>query len=108
LPVFSIPANLMASPVFYMLLAILLTASFLALLWPPLGGFILKPAELIVEVLLKIARIYKISDFNVISLSNLKAHHMVIYYFALAAVFIALSLWLDRKKAKSQKSSLPC
>jgi competence protein ComEC len=100
LPVFSIPANLMASPVFYMLLAILLTASFLALLWPPFGGFVLKPAGLIVEVLLKIARIYKISDFNVINLSNLKVYHMVIYYIALAAVFIALSLWLDRKKTR--------
>jgi ComEC/Rec2-related protein len=108
LPVFSIPANLMASPVFYMLLAILLTASFLALLWPPLGGFILKLVGLIVEVLLKIARIYKISDFNVISLSNLKVYHMVIYYFALAAVFIALSLWLDRKKARVRETSLPC
>lgn len=107
LPVFSIPANLMASPVFYMLLAILLTASFLALLWPPIGGFILKPAGLIVEVLLKIARIYKISDFNVMSLSNLKVYHMIIYYFALAAVFIALSLWLDRKKTKGRKSSMP-
>ena len=104
LPVFSIPANLMASPVFYMLLAILLTASFLALLWPPLGGFILKPAGLIVEVLLRIARIYKISDFNVISLSNLKVYHMVIYYFVLAAVFITLSLWLDRKKTRGRKS----
>ena len=79
LPVFSVPANLMASPVFYLLLAILLTASFLALLWPPLGGFVLKPAGLIVEVLLKIARIYKISDFNVITLSNLKAYHIIIY-----------------------------
>jgi hypothetical protein len=98
----------MASPVFYMLLAILLTASFLALLWPPLGGFILKLVGLIVEVLLKIARIYKISDFNVISLSNLKVYHMVIYYFALAAVFIALSLWLDRKKARVRETSLPC
>jgi len=108
LPVFSIPANLMASPIFYMLLAILLTASFLAILWPPLGGFILKPAGLIVEVLLKIARIYKISDFNIISLSNLKVYHMVIYYFVLAAVFIALSLWLDRKKTRSWKSSVLC
>ena len=108
LPVFSIPANLMASPVFYMLLAILLTASFLALLWPPFGGFVLKPAGLIIEILLKIARIYKISDFNVISLSNFKGYHMVIYYFALAAVFIALSLWLGREKAKGRKSSLLC
>jgi ComEC/Rec2-related protein len=108
LPVFSVPANMMASPVFYMLLAILLTASFLALLWPPLGGFILKPAGLIIEVLLKIARIYKISDFNVISFSKLKAYHMAIYYFIMATVFIVLSLWLDRKKAKCPKSSLPC
>lgn len=106
LPVFSVPANLMASPVFYLLLAILLTASFLALLWPPLGGFFLKPAGLIVEILLKIARIYKISDFNVITLSNLKAYHIIIYYFALAAVFIALSLWLDRKKTRDRKSSV--
>jgi ComEC/Rec2-related protein len=99
LPVFSIPANLMAAPIFYMLLAILLTASFLALFWPPLGGFIIKPAGLLVEALLKIASIYKISDFNVISLSNLQPVHMVIYYFALAAIFIALSLCLSRKKA---------
>jgi ComEC/Rec2-related protein len=104
LPVFSIPANLLAAPVFYMLLAILLAASFLALLWPPFGGFIIKPAGLLVEVLLKIARIYKISDFNVISLSNLKPYHMVIYYFALAAVSIALSLWLNRKKSKAGNS----
>jgi competence protein ComEC len=108
LPVFSIPANLMASPVFYMLLVILLTASFLALLWPPLGGFVLKPAGLIVDILLKITRIYKISDFNVIHLSNLKVYHMVIYYFALAVAFIALSLWLDSKKARGRESSLPC
>lgn len=108
LPVFSIPANLMASPVFYILLAILLTASFLSLLWPPLGGFILKPAGPIIEVLLKIARIYKISDFNVISLSNLKSYQMIIYYFTLAIVFVALSMWLDRKKARDHKSSMLC
>jgi ComEC/Rec2-related protein len=104
LSVFSIPANLMASPVFYILLAILLTASFLALLWPPIGGFVLKPVGLIVSALLKITRIYKISDFNVISFSNLKAYQMVIYYFALAAMFIALSLWLNREKARGRKS----
>ena len=49
---------------------------------------------------------FGLAKFNVITLSNLKAYHIIIYYFALAAVFIALSLWLDRKKTRGRKSSV--
>ncbi len=98
----SIPVNMIAVPVFYALLLMLVIASFCGLLWPPLGILFIKPVAVPMAVLLKMSQAWKISGYSILRINDFKPGYMVLYYavMALIAVFIARFLYRHKRGVK--------
>ena len=84
--------NLLVLPAFYIALLLLFIASIFSLIWPPLGGFVLKPASFFIKYILKIVNFFGSIDFNAVRIDNFTIGHMIIYY----VVFLSLLIILYR------------
>lgn len=106
IPVFSLPVNIIAVPAFYMILLVLITGSIAALFCPQAGAFIMKPADVFIPVLFKIARIYKGIEktfgLSSIKISNFSSLHIFLYYLSLLFILIIINnIVLKRYNLKS-------
>ena len=72
--------NMLIIPVFYILLSILMVSSFLIMIWPPAGSFILKSGSIFFEYILKTIKTLSKLDFCVINFDSFPVKNVVVYY----------------------------
>jgi competence protein ComEC len=83
--------NVLAIPLFYVLLFILIFSSIIGLFWPPLAVFLIKSANIPVYLILKVANVWKILNFGIIKVEDFNAIMMAAYYFILITILFFLS-----------------
>jgi len=88
--------NFFLLPFFYVLLFILMLSSFTIVIWPPMGGFILKSSSFVFEFVLKSVNIFGKLDFFVISFDNFTVRNALAYYIVLIVVLIFIFIILGR------------
>ncbi|HEY4662974.1 MAG TPA: ComEC/Rec2 family competence protein [Candidatus Humimicrobiaceae bacterium] len=81
-------ANMLIIPVFYVLLSILMVSSFLIIIWPPVGSFILKSVSIFFEYILKTVKTLSKLDFCVINFDSFPVKNVVAYYIILLIIFL--------------------
>ncbi len=92
----SVFANVIVIPVFYPLLFILILSSFVLLIWPPLGSFILKPGDILTGYMVKIVRILSRFNYPIIGSGDFTGYGVLLYYLAFASIFILLKVIIKR------------
>lgn len=89
-------ANMLIIPVFYILLSILMVSSFLIVIWPPAGGFILKSGSIFFDYILKIVKTLSKFDFCVINFDRFPVKNVVAYYMVFLIIFLIAGLIIKR------------
>ncbi len=89
-------ANILIIPVFYVLLFILMTSSFISLIWPPVGGLMMKTGNIFFEYILKVVKILGRYDFFIINFNSFNVKNMVIYYIIFLIVLYAVPVIIRR------------
>ena len=89
-------ANILIIPVFYVLLFILMTSSFISLIWPPAGGLMMKTGNIFFEYILKVVKILGRYDFFIINFNSFNVKNMVIYYIIFLIVLYAVPVIIRR------------
>ncbi|MBU2563628.1 MAG: ComEC/Rec2 family competence protein, partial [Actinobacteria bacterium] len=86
-------ANILIIPVFYILLSILMVSSFVTIIWPPVGGLLLKPSSIFFVYILKTVKILSKFDFCIINFDSFPVKNVVVYYIVFVVIlFTALTI----------------
>jgi ComEC/Rec2-related protein len=103
-------ANILVIPVFYILLSILMVSSFVTIIWPPVGGLLLKPSSIIFVYILKTVKILSKFDFCIINFDSFPVKNVVVYYIVFVVIlFTALTIVkrININKRKQKASNIP-
>lgn len=103
-------ANILIIPVFYILLSILMVSSFVTIIWPPVGGLLLKPSSIIFVYILKTVKILSKFDFCIINFDSFPVKNVIVYYIVLLIIlFTALTIVkrININKRKQKASNIP-
>jgi ComEC/Rec2-related protein len=103
-------ANILIIPVFYILLSILMVSSFVTIIWPPVGGLLLKPSSIIFVYILKTVKILSKFDFCIINFDSFPVKNVVVYYIVFVVIlFTALTIVkrININKRKQKASNIP-
>jgi len=100
--ILSLPVNMAAVPLFYLLLFVLLVSTISSLFWPPLAISILKPSKFIISLLAKLSALWKRLDFGVIALKNFGPLNVILYYLFLI-IILAVLYKIFVKKRRDEK-----
>ena len=103
-------ANILIIPVFYILLSILMVSSFVTIIWPPVGGLLLKSSTIIFEYILKTVKILSKFDFCIINFDSFPVKNVIVYYIVLLIIlFTALTIVkrININKRKQKASNIP-
>jgi competence protein ComEC len=103
-------ANMLIIPAFYILLSILMVSSFLIIIWPPVGGIILKSVSIFFEYILKTVKILSKLDFCIINFDSFTAKNVIVYYVVLLIIFLAACMINKRisiNKGNRKESNIP-
>jgi competence protein ComEC len=84
----SLFSNIIIIPVFYLALLILIMSSALGLIWPPIGGFFIKPSSIILGCILRVVEFFSKLNFSILSLEYFPLKYVLIYYLVLI-IFLA-------------------
>ena len=95
--IFAIILNIAAIPIFYVVLFILLIASFAAIIWPPFGSILLKPVSVPLYILIKLSQSWKISGASIIRVDEFGPIYVILYYTVMCALSFAASKFLNRR-----------
>ncbi|MBL7124270.1 MAG: ComEC/Rec2 family competence protein [Actinobacteria bacterium] len=85
----SLFSNIVIIPVFYLALLILVMSSILGLIWPPIGGFFIKPSSIILSCILKMVEFFGKLSFSILRLEYFPLKYVLIYYLVLI-IFLAV------------------
>jgi ComEC/Rec2-related protein len=103
-------ANILVIPVFYILLSILMVSSFVTIIWPPVGGLLLKPSSIFFVYILKTVKILSKFDFCIINFDSFPVKNVIVYYIVLLIIlFTALTIVkrININKRKQKASNIP-
>jgi len=101
LPLISAVSNILILPFFYMLLLLLMVSAIFAVIWPPLGGIILKLTPPLFKVMGWLAGFLSGPGLPVIKASNIMPLQLFIYYIGITIFLIMVHSSLEKKmKAK--------
>ncbi|MFZ3106885.1 MAG: ComEC/Rec2 family competence protein, partial [Candidatus Hydromicrobium sp.] len=103
-------ANILIIPVFYILLSILMVSSFVTIIWPPVGGLLLKPSSIFFVYILKTVKILSKFDFCIINFDSFPVKNVIVYYIVLLIIlFTALTIVkrININKKKQKASNIP-
>lgn len=89
-------ANILVIPVFYILLSILIVSSFVTIIWPPVGGILLKPSSIFFVYILKTVKILSKFDFCIINLDSFPVKNVIVYYIALLIILFTACMIIKR------------
>ena len=81
-------ANVIIIPVFYILLSILMVSSFATIIWPPVGGIILRTSFIFFECILKTVKILSKFKFCIINFDSFPVKNVIVYYIVLLIIFL--------------------
>jgi ComEC/Rec2-related protein len=87
-------------PLFYVLLFVLIVSFFAVLIWPPLGGVILKSGGGFFEFILKAVNFFGKSDFCIINFDSFTVKNAVVYYIVFTVILIFIYSALDRAEIR--------
>ncbi len=93
IPVF---ANVFVISAFYPFLFILIVSSIIIIIWPPLGGFILRSASIFSGYILKTVRILSRFDYFIINFDNFNKASAIKYYLVFIIILILIRTALRR------------
>jgi len=82
-------ANILILPVFYILLFILINSSFVSILWPPAGCFILKSSKVFFRYTLIMVKILSEQDFFILNFNDYHIKDVVVYYIIFLVILYA-------------------
>ncbi|MEW6530310.1 MAG: DNA internalization-related competence protein ComEC/Rec2 [Thermodesulfobacteriota bacterium] len=96
-PVYTLPANLIAVPLFTIALPVALFAAVLGIIWPAAGALMLEPAALLVDVSIRAGRFFAELPASTVTLPELRVPEFII---AVGAIFGVLWCfgWPTRKR----------
>lgn len=97
LPLISAISNILILPFFYILLLLLMISAVFAVIWPPLGGIILRATPPLFKIMSWLAGFFSRPGLPVIRASNMMPLQLFIYYLALFVVFIVAHSLLEKK-----------
>ncbi|MCG2790485.1 MAG: ComEC/Rec2 family competence protein [Actinomycetia bacterium] len=89
-------ANILVIPVFYILLSILMVSSFVTIIWPPVGGLLLKSSTIIFEYILKTVKILSKFDFCIINFDSFPVKNVIVYYILLLIILFTACMIVKR------------
>jgi len=89
-------ANILVIPVFYILLSILIVSSFVTIIWPPVGGLLLRTSPIFFEYILKTVKILSKFDFCIINFDSFPVKSVVVYYIVLLIIFLTACMIIKR------------
>lgn len=97
-PLISIFTNLAAAPVFYILLLDLFVSSIAAVFWFAAGSFLIIPANLLMNIIVKLSDFFVSLPFGFINTEIFKNKIIIyLFYFSLVIIFWAISLFLKKR-----------
>lgn len=86
-PLLSLPANIFAVPVFYLILFILIICSIIAIFFINFSAILIKPLDFFIDLILKISKFHEFLEksfgFDVIRINDFKPIYIFFYYFTL-------------------------
>jgi len=91
----SLFSNIVIIPVFYLALLILIMSSVLGLIWPPIGGFFIKPSSIILGCILKMVEFFSNLSFSILRLEYFPLKYVLIYYLVLIIFLAAIVKYTD-------------
>jgi hypothetical protein len=101
LPLISAVSNIFVLPFFYMLLLLLLVSASFAIIWPPLGGIILRTTPPLFKIITLLTGFFSRPGFPVIKASRMMPLQLSMYYMVLIILLIMVQSALETKmKAK--------
>jgi competence protein ComEC len=96
-PVYTLPANLIAVPLFTIALPVALFAALLGLVWPEAGALVLEPAALLVDVSIRAGRFFAELPASTVTLPELRIPEFAIAVGAMFGVLWCVG-WPTRKR----------
>ena len=97
-PLISLFTNLAAAPVFYVLLLDLFLSSIAAVFWFAAGSFLIIPANLLINIIVKISDFFVSLPFGFINTDIFKNKIIIcLFYFSLIIIFWVINLFLKKK-----------
>jgi len=102
LPLVSPVSNICILPFFYALLLLLMISAFFAIIWPPLGGFVLKATPPLFKIITGLAGFFSKPGLPMLKASNMVPAQLLVYYLALFLLLLLARRSLE-KKFKGQK-----
>ncbi len=101
LPLISAVSNILILPFFYILLLLLMVSALFAVIWPPLGGIVLRATPPIFKIMIWLTGFFSRPGLPVIKASNIMPLQLSIYYLSLFVILIMAHVLLEKKmKAK--------
>ena len=97
LPLISVLSNIFILPFFYMLLLLLMISALFAVIWPPLGGIILKATPPLFKIMSWLAGFFSKPGLPVVRASNMMPLQLSIYYLSLFVILIIVHSALEKK-----------
>lgn len=95
-PLAAVIANVFVLPAFYPFLFILMVSSLVIIIWPPLGGIILRAGNIFILYILKTAGFLGRFDYLIINFENFGKINFITYYLVFIAVLILIRKVLGR------------
>lgn len=92
----SLPVNVITIPLFYILISILIVSSFIIVIWPPAGGFILKSSGFFSGLMLKAVKLFERFDFCIINLNSFGEKNVLAYYVVFFIILIVIHITLNK------------
>ena len=96
----SLFSNIIIIPVFYLALLILIFSSALGLIWPPIGGFFIKPSSIILGCILRVVEFFSKLSFSILRLEYFPLKYVLIYYLILIIFLAATVKYTDYRHNK--------
>lgn len=97
LPLVSAVSNICILPFFYALLLLLMVSAFFAIIWPPLGGVILKVTPPLFKIITGLAGFFSKSGLPVLKASNVVPVQLLVYYLALFLLLLLARSSLEKR-----------
>ncbi|MFC2144772.1 ComEC/Rec2 family competence protein [Actinomycetota bacterium] len=96
-PLISAVSNIIILPFFYILLLLLLISALFAIIWPPLGGIILRTTSPLFKMIIELNSLLSRPGLPVIKASNIMPLQIFIYFMSLFVILILVQILLEKK-----------
>ncbi len=97
LPLISAVSNILILPFFYLLLLLLVVSALFAIVWPPLGGIVLKATPSLFKIIIWLTDFFSRPGLPVIKASNIMPLQLSMYYLSLIIILITANDLLEKK-----------